>query len=79
MNRRTFLGALAATAFAGRDAKPENATIHYLRDFKDSDVVIEREQSGQPHIGKVLAAIQPHNDDIPLFASGTVLKLIKEG
>lgn len=79
MNRRTFLGGLAGAAFAVRDAKPENATIHYLRDFKDSDVVIEREQPGQPHKGKVLAAIQPHNDDVPLFASGTVLKLIKEG
>ena len=34
---------------------------------------------GQPHRGKVLAAIQPHCDDVPLYAGGTVLKLIKEG
>jgi LmbE family N-acetylglucosaminyl deacetylase len=27
----------------------------------------------------VLAAIQPHADDIPLFAGGTVLKLLEEG
>jgi LmbE family N-acetylglucosaminyl deacetylase len=33
----------------------------------------------QPHAGKVLAAIQPHADDIPLFAAGTVAKLIDEG
>lgn len=41
--------------------------------------VIERRQSGKPHQGKVFAAIQPHCDDIPLFAGGTVLKLIDEG
>ncbi len=40
---------------------------------------IERKQSGQPHKGKVLAAIQPHCDDIPIFAGGTVLKLLEEG
>lgn len=43
------------------------------------EVIIEHAQSGQPHKGKVLAAIQPHCDDIPIFAGGTVAKLIKEG
>lgn len=43
------------------------------------EVVVEKFQSGQPHQGKVLAAIQPHCDDIPIFAGGTVAKLIKEG
>jgi LmbE family N-acetylglucosaminyl deacetylase len=43
------------------------------------EVVVERTQTGQPHKGKVLAAIQPHCDDIPIFAGGTVAKLIKEG
>lgn len=42
-------------------------------------VVIERSLPGQPHKGKVLAVIQPHCDDISLFAAGTVAKLIKEG
>lgn len=42
-------------------------------------VVIEKTREGQPHKGKVLAVIQPHNDDIPLFAAGTVAKLIYEG
>ncbi|MFN3322064.1 MAG: PIG-L deacetylase family protein [Bryobacteraceae bacterium] len=41
--------------------------------------VIERRQPGKPHQGKVLAAIQPHCDDIALFAAGTLLKLIDEG
>ncbi len=43
------------------------------------DVVIEKYQPGKPHQGKVLAAIQPHCDDLPLFAGGTIAKLIKEG
>jgi LmbE family N-acetylglucosaminyl deacetylase len=42
-------------------------------------VTIERRQPGQPHKGKVLAAIQPLCDDITIFAGGTVLKLIDEG
>jgi len=43
------------------------------------EVTIERKQSGKPHQGKVLAAIQPHCDDIPIYAGGTVLKLLDEG
>lgn len=42
-------------------------------------VVIEKYLPGKPHQGKVLAAIQPHCDDLPLFAGGTIAKLIKEG
>jgi len=45
----------------------------------DTDVTVERFRSGKPHAGKVLAAIQPHADDIPLFAAGTVAKLLEEG
>src|SRR5687768_6072759 len=43
------------------------------------DLVIERNVPGKPHQGKVLAAIQAHSDDIPLFAGGLVAKLIDEG
>ena len=43
------------------------------------DLVIERNRPGKPHAGKVLAAVQAHSDDIPLFAAGTVAKLIDEG
>ena len=43
------------------------------------EVVIERPLTGKPHSGKVLAAIQPHADDIPFFAGGTVAKLVSEG
>ncbi len=35
--------------------------------------------AGKPHAGKVLAAIQPHADDLPFYAAGTILKLLDEG
>lgn len=40
---------------------------------------LERPLSGTPHKGKVLAAIQPHSDDVPLYCGGTLAKLIHEG
>ncbi len=43
------------------------------------DLVIERPIAGMPHAGKVLALITPHLDDGPIFASGTIAKLLKEG
>src|SRR6476469_6535091 len=45
----------------------------------NDEVVIERLSEGRPHKGKMLAVIQPHCDDIPYFAAGTVAKLIYEG
>src|SRR6185295_19533757 len=45
----------------------------------NDEVIIERLSEGRPHQGKVLAVIQPHCDDIPYFAAGTVAKLIYEG
>lgn len=52
---------------------------------KDPDIVInkgiiiEKVAEGRPHQGKVLAVIQPHCDDTPGYAAGTVAKLIYEG
>ena len=43
------------------------------------EVVVERPMPGKPHKGKVLLAVQPHSDDIPLYAAGTVAKLLDEG
>src|SRR5450432_2348438 len=40
---------------------------------------LERSRPGTPHRGKVLAAIQPHSDDLALLCAGTVAKLIQEG
>ncbi len=42
-------------------------------------VVIERPNADQPHRGKVLALIAPHLDDGPIFAGGTLAKLLSEG
>lgn len=43
------------------------------------DLVVERHQPGKPHSGKVLAAVQAHSDDIPIYAGGLVAKLVDEG
>jgi hypothetical protein len=43
------------------------------------EVQIERVKEGKPNNGKVLMAIQPHSDDIPLSAGGLVAKLMDEG
>ena len=64
MKRRDFLGTLAVAPIAAAQQ-----TAPYL----------ERPLSGTPHRGKVLAAIQPHSDDIALYCAGTVCKLIQEG
>jgi LmbE family N-acetylglucosaminyl deacetylase len=44
-----------------------------------NDIVIEREQPGQPHKGKVFAAVHAHLDDIPYYAAGLCTKLMREG
>lgn len=65
MNRRGFLAGGAAIA-AGA-AGPQ------------TDAVVERAADNQPHRGKVLALITPHLDDGPIFAGGTLAKLLREG
>jgi LmbE family N-acetylglucosaminyl deacetylase len=75
MLRRNFLGSLMAGGALTRLARPEQqqpaapAAVPFL----------ERSAAGQPHRGKVLLALQAHSDDVPLFAAGTVIKLIEEG
>jgi LmbE family N-acetylglucosaminyl deacetylase len=66
MNRRGFLVGSTGAAIAGHAVS-------------QSAVVIERTVSGQPHRGKVLALITPHLDDGPIFAGGTLSKLLREG
>jgi LmbE family N-acetylglucosaminyl deacetylase len=43
------------------------------------EVVLEKDQPGRPHRGKVFAAIHAHLDDIPYYAAGLCAKLIREG
>jgi len=42
-------------------------------------VVVMKDQAGQPHKGKVFAAVHAHLDDIPYYASGLCAKLMREG
>src|SRR5262245_57459916 len=72
MQRRDFLTSVLAAA---AELRPRAVPAQQTR----VDVVFERPADGTPHRGKMLAAIQAHSDDIPLFAAGTVAKLIKEG
>ena len=78
MRRRSFL---EASLFAGQAPPPARETNAGGTGGTSYQVeqTIERRQTGKPHAGKVLAAIQPHCDDIAIFAAGTVLKLIDEG
>lgn len=73
MERRSFIGNTLAMGLTpltlGQEPKGND----------DQPISVERFRTGKPHKGKVLAAIQPHSDDIPIFAGGTVAKLIKEG
>jgi len=84
MKRRQFLGSSAA---AGAVMQAQTAP-EFTREYESGgtgsvsytvQVTVDRKRSGKPHQGKILAAIQPHCDDIPIFAGGTVLKLIEEG
>lgn len=80
MDRRTFLQSVAAAGVPAalrrrqppQQPPPEPFDAH-------APLVIERPRSGKPRAGQVVAAIQPHADDIPLFAAGTLFKLIDEG
>lgn len=66
------------SAFSNRSSGYSQFTVpdYYL--WAD-DFRIERNQKGTPHKGRVLAAIQAHSDDVPLYCGGTVAKLIDEG
>jgi LmbE family N-acetylglucosaminyl deacetylase len=84
MRRREFIakttaGGVLATNSA-RAAGPQQAGSHIVSELTHrEEIVVERAAPGKPHAGKVLAAIQPHVDDISIFAAGTVAKLIDEG
>jgi LmbE family N-acetylglucosaminyl deacetylase len=67
MVRRDFLAnALAGGALAGQTAS-------------SADISVERAAAGSPRKGKVFALITPHLDDGPIFAGGTMAKLLREG
>jgi LmbE family N-acetylglucosaminyl deacetylase len=79
MHRRELFGHAFAAGF-GWGARPGFAAQSAAATPEETpDVVIERDQPGKPHAGKVLAAIQPHSDDLPIFAAGVIFKLLNEG
>ena len=74
MERRGFLGsALAGGLLGAAQGNAQTATAG------SPELVIERAANGTSHRGKVLALITPHLDDGPIFAGGTIAKLLKEG
>src|SRR5689334_11964315 len=90
--RRTFLEALSTGSLATRpgtfprpsrlnrqEASPSSPASPRAETMREGELVIERPLPGRPHAGKVLAAIQPHSDDLALFSAGTVAKLVSEG
>ena len=84
MNRRDLLAGVMVGGAVWGPSPPsraqQGAAPRELSGFGlPGQVVIERALQGRPHAGKVLAAIQPHADDLPLFAAGTVAKLVSEG
>ena len=76
--RRDLPSRFTPSAYATRRSAYSPFTTPDYYTWAD-DLVIERNRPGKPHRGKVLAAIQPHSDDVPLYCSGTVAKLIDEG
>lgn len=66
-SRRGFLSLAVTPLFAQEDF------------YAHPPFAVERARPGKPRAGQVVAAIQPHVDDIPIFAAGTLFKLISEG
>src|SRR6478672_10554080 len=77
MKRSEFLSRVAAGAFVS--AVPAAPGPPDQGPFAETNVHIERIAEGKPHVGKVLAAVQPHADDLPIFAGGLIFKLLEEG
>lgn len=74
MERRDFFGRALSAGLIG--ATPVAAQMNVAG---PQTVTIEKHAPGTPHKGKVLALITPHLDDGPIFAFGTIAKLLKEG
>jgi len=72
MERRGFFKMAAAAGLAGA-AQAGAQTV------SPQPPTIERANPNQPGKGKVFALITPHLDDGPIFAGGTVAKLLNEG
>lgn len=72
-------GADRLSASDHADPKDNEKLTPWGYDVDYAGVKIERAVKGKPHKGKVLLAIQPHSDDVPLSAGGLIAKLMDEG
>jgi LmbE family N-acetylglucosaminyl deacetylase len=80
IGRRAFLqAAMAGLPVAAHSQTPQPRPSALQAFDAHEPLTIERPVTGKPRTGQVVAAIQPHVDDIPLFAAGTLFKLIDEG
>ena len=73
MQRRQFLGSAAAFAQGAQTRLPpadERVNSDAGEVSYQVQATIEQKRAGKPNKGKMLAAIQPHCDDIPIFAGG---------
>jgi LmbE family N-acetylglucosaminyl deacetylase len=61
------------------DAFPRPLLAAAMAGADTGEVVVEKNRSGQPHQRKVFAAVHAHLDDIPYYAAGLCLKLMREG
>jgi LmbE family N-acetylglucosaminyl deacetylase len=74
------IGSSAWVPASGQSGQnPQGKLVPRGYDVDYAEVKIERPVKGKPHKGKVLLAVQPHSDDIPLSAGGLVAKLMDEG
>jgi LmbE family N-acetylglucosaminyl deacetylase len=78
VERPELPGRITPAAYANQRTGYSPFTVPDYYSFTD-DLVIERNRPEKPHAGKVLAAVQAHSDDIPLYAGGLIAKLIDEG
>jgi LmbE family N-acetylglucosaminyl deacetylase len=76
LERREFFKIAAA---AGIGTAAQNPGAAQTTVAAATPPFIERPNAGQPGKGKVFALITPHLDDGPIFAGGTVAKLLNEG
>jgi len=71
MERREILTAGLGAALSGTRGVGQGSAA--------AGVVIERAAEGMPGRGKTFALVTPHLDDGPIFAGGTMAKMLKEG
>src|SRR5262245_3470809 len=58
---------------------PSDRMLTFAARADVGEVVVETDRPGQPHSGKVFAAVHAHLDDVPRYAAGLCAKLIHEG